>query len=131
MQQQEKEVRKILLKIRMSEAEKNAFKKLQQESLERNMSNYARKVLLRKPVTIVYHNKSADEFLQEMLSLKKELNAIGHNFNQAVKKLHTLDRIPDFRQWVTIYEQSRKTLLAQVDTIQDKVAQLYEKWSQG
>ena len=34
---------------------------------------------------------------------KKELNAIGNNFNQAVHKLHLLDKIPEFRVWISHY----------------------------
>ena len=131
MEKKEKDVRKMLLKIRVNAAEKSAVKKLQKQSMERSMSNYARKVLLQKPVAIIYHNKSADDFLKEMLFLKKELNAVGNNFNQAVKKLHMLDKIPEFRQWVNGYEENRKTLISHIEVINTRVAQLYEKWSQG
>ena len=64
----------------------------------RKLSEYARKVLLNRPVTVKFRNQSADEFLSSMLPLKNELNAIGNNFNQAVKKLHSLDRISEFKQ---------------------------------
>ncbi len=47
-----------------------------------------REVVLQKPVLINFRNQSADDFLKDMLGLKKELNAIGNNFNQAVHKLH-------------------------------------------
>ena len=59
----------------------------------RKLSEYARKVLLNKPVVIKYRNQSADEFLSAMIPLQNELNSIGKNFNQAVKKLHTLNQI--------------------------------------
>jgi len=68
----------------------------------RKLSEYARKVLLNKPVVVNYRNQSADEILSEMIQLKAELNALGNNFNQAVKKLHTLAKISEFKTWIFI-----------------------------
>ncbi|WP_206683265.1 plasmid mobilization protein, partial [Escherichia coli] len=70
------------------------LEKFQQKTTEKDTSSYLRKVALQKPVTVKYRNESADDFLLDMLNLKKELNAIGNNFNQAVHKLHILDKIP-------------------------------------
>jgi len=97
----------------------------------RKLSEYARKVLLNKPVVIKYRNQSADEFLSAMIPLKNELNAIGNNFNQAVKKLHTLNQISDFKNWLMTYDEDRKKLLQKADEIKDKINQIYEQWLQG
>ena len=59
----------------------------------RKLSDYARKNLLQKPIVNKYRNESLDDFMTEMIRLRGELNAIGNNFNQAVKKLHTLQQI--------------------------------------
>jgi hypothetical protein len=94
----------------------------------RKLSDYIRKVLLKRPVVVKYRNQSADEFLSEMILLKKELNAIGNNFNQAVKKLHTLDDIPEFKAWIIQNEASKETLFAKISEIQIRMNQLYELW---
>ena len=130
MKKQESEVRKTVIKIRMNADEKKSLKKLQQGSTDRNMSNYVRKVVLQKPVVIQYRNQSADDFLKDMLALKKELNATGNNFNQAVKKLHLLDKIPEFRVWLTLYDNSRKALIEDIEEIKLRMGQLYEQWLQ-
>ncbi len=59
----------------------------------RKLSDYARKILLYKLVTATYRNQSLDDYMTEMMMLKNDLNSIGNNFNQAVKKLHTLRQI--------------------------------------
>jgi hypothetical protein len=41
-----------------------------------------RDVSMQKPVMVKYRNQSEDDFLSQMLELKKEFNAIGNNFNQ-------------------------------------------------
>ena len=94
------------------------------------MSEYARDVLLGEPVTIKYRNQSADDFLEEMILLKKELNAIGNNFNQAVHKLHTLDHAPEIKTWAILHEATRKMFMDKVDEIKARMNQIYEQWLQ-
>jgi hypothetical protein len=49
--------------------------------------------------------------MTEMMQLRTELNSIGNNFNQVVKKLHTLGQIAEFRNWIITYELEKKILL--------------------
>jgi hypothetical protein len=96
----------------------------------RKLSDYARQVLLNKPVIVKYRNQSADEFLSAMIPLKNELNAIGNNFNQAVKKLHTLSQVHEFKSWLIAYEMDKQNLLQKVDEIKIRMQKIYEKWLQ-
>ena len=130
MKKQENEVRKIFIKIRMNDDELKQVKKKQQQTTERSLSEYIRNVSMQKPVTVKYRNQSADDFLKQMLELKKELNGIGNNFNQAVHKLHILDKIQEFRSWIQHYDGLQKSLVSKVEEIKLKVSQLYEQWLQ-
>ena len=124
MKKQENEVRKIFIKIRMNDEELKQVKKKQQQTTERSLSEYIRNVSMQKPVTVKYRNQSADDFLKQMLELKKELNGIGNNFNQAVHKLHILDKIPEFRFWIQQYDGLQKSLASKVEEIKLKVTQI-------
>ena len=95
----------------------------------RKLSEYARKVLLNKPVTVKYRNESADAIMTAMVHLKNELNSIGNNFNQLVKKLHTLGQISEFKIWLIIHEPDIKTALQKIEEIKAKLLQIYEQWS--
>ncbi len=130
MKKLESEVRSKMVVVRMNEAEINQLTKLQGKTTEKDTSAYLRKVALQKPVTVKYRNESADDFLLDMLNLKKELNAIGNNFNQAVHKLHKLDKIPEFRVWVQQYDGLQKILISKVEEIKLRMNQLYEQWLQ-
>jgi hypothetical protein len=130
MKKLESEVRRKMVVVRMNEAEINQLTKFQQKTTEKDTSSYLRKVALQKPVTVKYRNESADDFLLDMLNLKKELNAIGNNFNQAVHKMHLLDKIPEFRVWVQQYDGLQKVLISKVEEIKLRMNQLYEKWLQ-
>ena len=130
MKKVEKEVRKHFVKTRMNDDELNQVTKWQQKTTEKDISSYLRKVALQKPIIFKYRNQTADEFLREIISLKKELNAIGNNFNQAVHKLHLLDKIPEFRIWVNQYDSLQKSLVGKVEEIKLRMNQMYEQWLQ-
>lgn len=130
MKKLQSEVRNKMVVVRMTENEINQLSKFQQKTTEKDTSSYLRKVALQKPVTVKYRNASADDFLLDMLNLKKELNAIGNNFNQAVHKLHLLDKIPEFRTWVQEYDGLQKVLINKVEEIKLRMNQLYEQWLQ-
>jgi hypothetical protein len=94
----------------------------------RKLSEYARKVLLNKPVVINHRNQSADEILSVLNQIKNELSAIGNNFNQVVHKLHTLDTVPEIRSWAASNEISQQMLLHKTEAIRLILIQLYEQW---
>jgi MobC-like protein len=120
--------RRVTIRFRPEEYDKLEF--LFKSSACLKLADYMRKTLLRKPVVITYRNQSADEFLQEMIQLKKELNAIGNNFNQSVKRLHTLDTIPEIKTWLLLNEPIKQAFIKKVEEIRLRMNQLYEQWSQ-
>jgi hypothetical protein len=130
MVENQKQIRSLILKLRVSPEEKQKMLAFLSKTTDRNLSNYLRKLGLQKPVTIRYRNESTDNFLHEMASLKKELSAISNNFNQAVHKLHTLDRIPEFREWIREQQQQHKLITRSIESIRLHISQLYEIWSQ-
>lgn len=130
MKKKEADVRRKMVVVRMNEKEFSDLEKFKARSTEKTVSNYLRKVALCRPVTIIYRNGTADDFLNEMIQLKNELNSIGNNFNQAVHKLHTLDRIPEFRNWIQGYETVHDQFLAKVDEIITRGNQIYQLWLQ-
>ena len=97
----------------------------------RKLSDYIRKHLFNKPINTTYRNQSLDDMTCEMMLLYKQLNAIGNNFNQAVKKLHTLDQIPEFKVWIISSEQDKKILLNKVEEIKICIQKISEKWLQS
>ncbi|GAC1425539.1 MAG: hypothetical protein NVS9B7_07210 [Flavisolibacter sp.] len=95
--------------IRYKPSELEEVNKLFKSTTCRKLSEYIRKVSLQKPIVKTYRNQSADEFLAEMIRLKNELNAIGNNYNQVVKKLHSLDFGPEIKIWAILNESTKTT----------------------
>jgi len=97
----------------------------------RKLSDYIRKHLFDKPITTNYRNQSLDEFMSEIIRLRTELNGIGNNFNQAVKKLHTLQQISEFKDWIISSELEKKILMNKVEEIKKNIQKMAEKWLQS
>ncbi|MBC5862831.1 plasmid mobilization protein [Flavobacterium turcicum] len=96
----------------------------------RKLSNYLRNILLEKPIQTTYRNQSLDEMMAQIMLLYKELNAIGNNFNQVVKKLHTLHQIPEFKNWIMSYELDKKILFNKIEETKKYIQKITEKWLQ-
>ncbi|TDE52772.1 plasmid mobilization relaxosome protein MobC [Flavobacterium sp. GT3P67] len=118
------------LHLRLTPDEYQKIVKEFNKSTCRKLSDYSRKNLLQKPIVNKYRNQSLDDFMAEMISLRTELNAIGNNFNQAVKKLHTLQQISDFKHWLISYELEKKILFNKVGEIKKHIQKFAESWLQ-
>jgi len=119
-------IKLITLRLTLSEWEQlnNRFK----ATTCRKFSDYLRKVLLTGKVTILTGNQSLDDFMTEMISLRNELSALGNNYNQAVHKLHILNNIPEFRDWILKHYLSHEIFINKVEEIKKSINQFAEKW---
>jgi ribosome biogenesis protein Nip4 len=127
---EQKDIRNKWLHLRLSEAE---YKKIQNgfsKSTKRKISDYVRSILLNKPITVYTRSKSLDDFISEMILLRSELNSIGNNFNQSVKRLHTLDEISEIKVWAILNEKNKEIFIKKVDEIKGKINQISDKWLQ-
>jgi hypothetical protein len=116
--------------LRLTDAE---YKKLQagfSQSTKRKISEYARDILLNKPITVYTRNKSIDDMMAEVILLRSELKAIGNNFNQTVKKLHLMEHDFEIKTWARVNENSKQILFKKLDEIDFKIAQIDSRWSQ-
>ena len=116
--------------VRLTEKE---FEKVQAQcnrSTCRKLSEYVRLVLLNKPVRMNQRNQSLDEFMAEMIALRNELSAIGNNYNQTVKRLHTLENLGEIKTWLLINEMERKIIQNKLGEIKNKINQINDIWLQ-
>jgi hypothetical protein len=127
--EEQQQKREKWLTLRMTEAEYEAVEALRQQTTCRTVSEYARKTLLGKPVIMRYRSQSVDDFMNGMIKLKNDLNAIGANFNQSVRRLHTLRHLPDIQRWILLNEQDKTRLFRQIEIISDTIKQAYKIWS--
>ena len=123
-------IRSKWLTVRLNEDEEKILNQFYSRTTSKGISEYARDVLLKEPVNIVYRNATADDFLTEMIFLKNELNAIGKNFNQAVHKLHMLDHDYEIKSWAIMNETSKKMFFKKIEEIKERLDQIHQLWLQ-
>lgn len=126
MKQIEKSKYTRRITIRLKPEEFTQVETAQKASVYRKLSEYARKVLLNKPVTVNYRNQSIDELFSILNMIKNELSAIGNNFNQSVHRLHMMDTVPEVKTWAILNEASKKILMQKVEEIRIQLIQIYE-----
>lgn len=128
---QQQENKDKWLHVRLTEDEHKRINKFFASTTCRKLSEYARNKLLEKPLTQLYRDQSLDDFMAEMIKLRNDLNSIGNNFNQSVKKLHSMSHVAEFRIWISTYEAQRNAVINRVEIIQNHIQIFAEKWLQS
>jgi len=118
------------LHIRLSPKEHSAITAHFRSSTCRKLSEYSRLQLLKKPIIAKYRNESMDSLMGEIITLRNELNAIGNNFNQSVKKLHNLQAAGDIKDWLIRFEMERIKMVAAMEEIKNGIVKLGKLWLQ-
>ncbi len=119
-----------IIGLRLTHKEYEQIEEKCKNNTANKLSEFVRRVIFDKPVTMYQRNKSLDDFMAEMILLRNQLNAIGNDQNQAVKKLHTLHQIPDFKNWIITYEIEKNILFNKVDEIKNKINKIADEWLQ-
>ncbi|MFV8343588.1 plasmid mobilization protein [Flavobacterium sp. XS2P39] len=119
-----------IIGLRLTPTEYAKIEKKWKASTCRKLSDYVRRSIFDKPIVTTYRNQSLDEFMSESMRLRSELNSIGNNFNQAVKKLHTLQQIAEFKNWLITYELEKIILFNKVDEVKKHIQKIAETWLQ-
>ena len=90
-------VRLRRLNIRLSDQEWDKVHQLSSNTTCRSISEYARKLLLNKPVKVFYRNQSFDHFEEQMTRILPLLETVSDNFDQLVKTISPLKSIPELK----------------------------------
>src|SRR5690606_16509616 len=115
---------------RLKPYEYKLLEKRSQTSMFQYMSEYSRHALINIPIIFTYNDKSMDDMLEELIKLRRELNYIGNNFNQAVHKLNSVMGMPDAKLWQEALTVLRDQLEPSMREIKDKLNSYSEIWSQ-
>lgn len=121
---QENRTRRITLRLTVAEYEK--IEKNWRNTITQKLSDHLRNLIFRKPIVTTCRNRSIDDLVIELGLLRQELNRIGVNFNQSVKKLHTLHETPEFMRWLTTHEVEKRTLANKMDEIKEHIHKIAE-----
>jgi len=122
--------RKKRITLRLTDKEYTELAGNWKNSTVRKLSDFVRRLMFGRKLTVYTRNKSLDELLEELALLRRELKAIGVNFNQAVHRLHMLDHAPQMQVWVERFGRDRNRYFALFEEVCRKINSVSEQWLQ-
>lgn len=128
--EKETETRSRKVTTRFYPSEYEVLEKRFKKTPYKDMSEYSRHVILEKEITVTYRDKAMDEVLEELILLRRELNAIGNNLNQAVRNINSAHGGADTRLWTNLLGVVNAKLEPTIIHIKDRMNQFAELWSQ-
>ena len=122
--------RKRRIYVRLTEKEFTTLDSRCKNTTCRTVSDYVRHCLFSKTITTITRDASADEAIMQMSHLNRELNAIGSNFNQLVRKVNATSQGTEIKGLLLLIESQKKALFSKIDEVREQLQKLAEKWLQ-
>jgi len=119
-----------IIGLRLTPVEYEEIHRKWKASTCRKLSEYARRALFERPIVTTYRNATQDDLMTQLSRLRVELNAIGNNLNQAVKRLNALNQIAEFAGWANAYKEHTDALEMMLKDIRANTKNLLDKWLQ-
>ena len=116
--------------IRLTPEEYADLQEIFHTSTHRVFAGYIRDLIHQRPVTTRYRNQSLDEFIPVALALKNELQTIGRNFNQVVKKLNNLPQTGELKDSLEYFAAEEFAVQQKTEEIKNCLIKIYDLWSQ-
>jgi ribosomal protein L29 len=128
--EEDNENRSKWIKVRLKPSEEELLNKRFKKTTFQNLSEFGRAMILGKPVTVIHRDKSMDEVLEELALLRRELNAIGNNLNQAVRNINSAHGFPDTRLWMNLLTLINGKVEPSISEIKERMTKYSDIWSQ-
>jgi hypothetical protein len=118
------------LKVRLKPSEYEAMEKRFKKTTFQSLSEFGRAMILGKPQTILYRDKSMDDTLEELILLRRELNSIGNNLNQAMRNINSAHGHAETRLWMGLLSVINGKLEPAIQQIKTKMNEYADLWLQ-
>ena len=98
---------------------------------DQTVSSIIRDIIHNNQVKVYTHDESTDLLLEELSSLRSELNAIGVNFNQITKHFNTYPEEDKKRFYAKIGFEKYEQVETKINRLQEMISNLCKKWLSG
>lgn len=122
--------RKRRIYVRLTDKEFTTLENRCKNTTCRSVSDYVRHCLFTKPITTIIRDASADEAIMQISHLNRELNAIGRNFNQLVRKVNATSQAAEIKGLLLLFDSQKKILFPKIDEAKEQLQKLAERWLQ-
>jgi hypothetical protein len=120
--------RKRRIYVRLSDKEFTALESRCKNTTCRSISDYVRHCLFSRPITTITRDASADDAITQISHLNRELNSIGNNFNQLVRKVNATSQAAGIKGLLLLFDSQKKNLFSKIDEVKVQLQKLAEKW---
>lgn len=118
--------------VRVDAAQFNKLEKLRIESNCQTVAEIVRRILSGKKINCVYTDVSMNAPMEELVSIRKELKAIGININQITRTFNQEKASENNRNYYVLkVADLYKKVDQKVDRLLLLITKLTEKWLQG
>ncbi len=118
--------------VRVDAAQFNKLEKLRIESNCQTVAEIVRRILSGKKINCFYTDVSMNAPMEELVSIRKELKAIGININQITRTFNQEKTSENNRAYYVMkVADLYKKVDEKVDTLLLLITKLTEKWLQG
>lgn len=118
------------LNVRISKADhKRLFDEFKNTTC-RSFSQYIMAILLTRKIVSYSRNKSLDEVMTEVVSIRKELNTVGKNLNQALRLLQVSTKEKERKYWQDMLLKETRAFTERQESLQNIFDKLGEHWLQ-
>lgn len=119
------------LRTRVDKKSLERLEKLLETSTCQSMGELVRKLINREKINCVYTDTTMNAPMEELVSIRKELRAIGININQITRSFNQEKTRESSRQYYVMQvAEHYKKVDIKVERLLDLVGQLTEKWLQ-
>jgi chromosome segregation ATPase len=96
-----------------------------------SLSEYLRKLLLGKPVTIIYRNQSLEDLIEEIVPLNNQINSVRDSVVELLEKLSLQDQIDPLTPSLETLELQINQLCKTVGETKKQIEKITHQWSQS
>ena len=120
--------RKKRIYVRLTDKEFSTLENRLKATTCNKLSDYVRRCLFDKPITTITRDAATDDLIVKMSQLNYELNAIGSNFNQLVKKINASFQTTSFSNALSLVTMQRDAIEKKLEEVKNELQKVAEKW---
>ena len=96
-----------------------------------SLSEYLRKLLLGKPVTIIYRNQSLEDLIEEIVPLNNQINSVRDSLVELLDKLSLQEQIDPLTPSLETLELQINQLCKIIGETKKQIEKITHQWSQS
>jgi hypothetical protein len=118
------------VQVKLTSGDFDRIHKLRQTSDCKSVSELVRRILTRRPITMLTKDTTLDVTMEELIRLRKELHFIGHNINQITHHFHSANFPKDKLFYALKVTDEFDKMQQRLNAVMSRITELGKLWLQ-